>query len=452
METPNISDGLNRRDLLKNAGLVGLGLATLSRGLAAEPLKNVRVGVVGTGGRGTYLLSNLVKLEGVKVPALCDIDVAHLGRAQAVVQEAGQPKPEGYSQGETDWKRLCDRPDLDLVIVATPWKWHAPVCVAAMKAGKHAATEVPAAQTVEECWELVETSEKTKRHCAILENDCYSRESLMTLNMLRAGLLGEPLYAEAGYMHDIRAVKFNTVPNGEPWRIEQSRTRNGNLYPTHPLGPVAWWLDINRGDSLSYLVSTSSTARSLKEFAVKTFGAQDPRAQSDYKLGDINVTMIHTEMGRTITLYHNTNSPRPKEASVRLQCSKGVYNYMMDKIFIDGRSSAASTRGEGWRATHEWEDPAEYKKQYGHKIWSAQEANTRNGAHGGVDYLELYRLVKNLQEGNPLDIDVYDAAAWSVIVPLSEASVASRSKPMDIPDFTRGKWKTRVPIDPDSIV
>jgi len=450
MENPE--NTFNRRDLLRGGALAGLGAAALVRGFAAEPLKNVRVGVVGTGGRGTGLLRNLVRLEGVKVPALCDINEANLARAQAVVQKAGQPKPEGYSRGERDWQRLCDRNDLDVVITATPWQWHTPVCVAAMKAGKHAATEVPAAQTVEECWELVETSEKTGRHCAILENDCYYRDVLMVLNMLRDGLLGEPLYAEAGYMHDIRAVKFGTVPNGEPWRIEPAIHRNGNLYPTHPLGPLSWWFDINRGDSFSYLVSMSSKARSLKEFAAKTFGAQDRRAQTDYKLGDVNVTMIHTEMGRTITLYHDTNTPRPKEHLVRIQGSKGIFNSMMDKIFVDGRSSAASQRRDGWRATHEWEDPSEYRKQYDHKLWRDQETNARNAGHGGVDWMELYRLVKNLQEGKPLDIDVYDAAAWSVIVPLTEASVAGRSKPMDIPDFTRGKWKKRAPIDPDAIV
>ncbi len=441
----------NRREVLKGGALAGVGAAALSEGFAAEPLKSVRVGFVGTGGRGTELLRNLLRLEGVRIVALCDINEANLARAQDLVQKAGQPRPPGYSKSDTDWQRLCDRDDLDLVVNATPWQWHAPISVAAMKAGKHAATEVPAAQTVEQCWELVETSEKTGRHCALLENDCYYREVLMILNMLRDGLLGEPLYAEAGYMHDIRAVKFNTVPNGEPWRLEHAVSRNGNLYPTHPLGPLSWWFGINRGDSFSYLVSMSSKARSLQEFAAKTFGPEDRRSKTQYKLGDVNVTLIHTEQGRTVTLYHDTNTPRPKEHLVRIQGSKGVYNSMMERIFVDGRSSAASKLREGWRATHEWEDPAEYRKQYDHKLWREQEANARNAGHGGVDYLELYRLIKNLREGKPLDIDVYDAAAWSVIVPLTESSVAGRSKPVDIPDFTRGKWKTRAPIDPDAI-
>lgn len=447
MENPQT---YNRRQVLQGGTLAAA--AALNSGFAAPPLKNIRLGFVGTGLRGTSLLRNLLRLEGVKVHALCDIDEAKVARAQDLVVKAGQPKPEGYSRGETDWRRLCDRNDLDLVINATPWQWHAPISIAAMKAGKHAVTEVPAAQTVEECWELVETAEKTGRHCAILENDCYYRVVLMVLNMLRDGLLGEPLYAEAGYMHDIRAVKFGAVPNGgEPWRINHSVSRNGNLYPTHPVGPLAWWFDINRGDSFSYLVSMSSKARSLKEFAAKTFGANDPRAKTDYKLGDVNVTLIHTEMGRTLTLYHDTNTPRPKEHMVRIQGSQGAFNVMLDTIFVDGRSSANSHR-ESWRTGHQWEDPALYRKRYDHKLWRDQEAKARDAGHGGVDWMELYRLVKNLQEGKPLDIDVYDAAAWSVIVPLSEASVAGRSKPMDIPDFTRGKWKKRAPIDPDAIV
>jgi predicted dehydrogenase len=440
----------SRRDALKG-GIALSAASALSPGFAAEPLKNVRVGFVGVGGRGTGLLRSLLRIEGVKVHAIGDINEANLARAQALVEAAGQPKPEGYSHNATDWRRLVDRNDLDLVLNATPWEWHAPICIAAMKAGKHAATEVPAAQTVEECWELVETSEKTGRHCALLENDCYYRNVLMILNMIRGGLLGEPLYAEAGYMHDIRAVKFNTVRNGEPWRLDHSIKRNGNLYPTHPLGPLAWWFDINRGDQFSYLVSMSSKARSLKEFAIKTFGPNDPRSKTEYKLGDVNVTLIQTELGRTIALYHDTNTPRPKEHLVRIQGSKGVYNSMMERIYIDGRSSAANKR-ENFRLRHEWENPAEYHKQYDHKLWRNQETNARGSGHGGVDWMELYRLVKNLQEGKPLDIDVYDAAAWSVIVPLTEASVAGRSKPMDVPDFTRGKWKTRMPIDPDVIV
>jgi predicted dehydrogenase len=424
--------------------------SALAQQVKPGEVKTIRIGFVGTGGRGTELLHNILRLEGVKIPAICDINEKNLARAQDAVVKANMPKPEGYSRSETDFKRLCDRTDLDLVLCATPWQWHTPVCVAAMNAGKHAATEVPAAQTVEECWQLVDTSEKTGKQCVILENDCYYRETLLILNMIRQDVLGDVLFAEAGYLHDIRAVKLGLGPDPEQWRGDQSANRNGNLYPTHPIGPLAWWMDINRGDRFSHLVSMSTKSRSLKEYAVKHIGGNDPRATRDYKLGDVNTTLIRTEKGKTISLYHDTNTPRPKEGLIRVQGTKGVFNSQMNKVFIEGRSNHSDA--EGWKSVHEWEDTAEYRKQYDHKLWQEKGAAAANGGHGGIDYLELYRLVKNLQAGKPHDIDVYDAASWSVIVPLSEASVAGRSKSMDFPDFTRGKWKTRQPVDVDAIV
>lgn len=444
-----MSETFNRRDALKAASAAAL----LSGSLEAQPPSNLivlRIGIVGVGGRGTSLLQNLLRLDGIKVPALCDIDESNLANAQSLVTKAGLPKPEGYARGERDWQRLCDRNDLDLVLCATPWQWHTPVSVAAMKAGKHAATEVPAAQTVEECWELVETSEKTGKQCAILENVCYYRENLMLMNMIRQGVLGEILFAEAGYMHDIRAVKFGVGPNGEPWRIEPSIHRDGNLYPTHAVGPIAWFMDINRGDRFSHLVSMSSKSRSLAEFATKTFGPDDPRSKRQYKLGDVNTTLIRTENGKTINLIHDTNTPRPKELLVRVQGTKGAFNSQIDKVFVEGRSNRFD--GDDWKSKHEWEETAAYRKQYEHKLWQTRGGTAEKaGGHGGIDYLELYRLVRNLQEGKPPDIDVYDAATWSVIVPLSEASVAGGSKSIDFPDFTRGKWKTRKAVDIDSI-
>ncbi len=427
------------RHLLHTASAAALAAGSASAASADAPL---RIGFVGTGGRGTGLIRNLLKIDGVQIPALGDINEERLANAQSLVEAAGQAKPAGYSRGERDYERLCERDDLDLVINATPWKWHTPIAVAAMKAGKHAATEVPAAQTVDECWELIETAEKTGKQCALLENDCYYRHVLFTLNIIRAGLLGEVLFAEGGYMHDIRDVKFGVGRRGEPWRLEESVARDGNLYPTHPLGPIAWWMDINRGDRFAHLTSMSSKARTLKRYATKQFGADDTRAKRDYALGDVNTTLIRTEQGRTISLYHDTNTPRVKEHLIRVQGTKGVYNDMLNKIYIEGRSPEP----------HRWESADEYKKQYDHPLWKAQESAAEGSGHGGIDYMLLYRLVKNLRAGKPLDIDVYDAATWSVIVPLSEESVANRSRTVDVPDFTRGKWKHRAPIDPDTIV
>ena len=438
-----MSKGLSRRETLQ-IGAAGIGLAAQQVARAQDSGKPLRIGIVGTGGRGTGLLRDLLKIDSVEIPAVCDVKEDRTARAQELVVKAGKQKPEAYTRGEKDFLRLCDRNDLDLVLTATPWRWHTPVSVAAMKAGKHAATEVPAAQTVEECWELVETAEATGKHCAMLENDCYYRATLFVLNMIRAGVLGEILYAEGGYMHDLRSVKFNTVSNGEPWRLEPSVKRNGNLYPTHPLGPIAWWMDINRGDRLSYIVSMSSKALTLKQFAAREFGANDPRATQNYAQGDVNTTLIGTEKGHNILLYFDTNTPRVKESLVRVQGSKGVYNHMLEKIFVDGHDAK--------RHNFDWLPLDDYLAKYDHKLWKAQGKRAAGAGHGGIDYLELYRLVKNLREGKPLDVDVYDAATWSVIVPLTESSVANGSRPVDVPDFTRGKWKIRPPVDPDKIV
>ena len=428
-----------RRDILKGAA----ALAGAPAFNAGAPL---RIGFVGVGARGTALLELLLKLGGVQVPAIADIDENNLRRAQAAVEKHGQPRPEGYSRGTTDFQRLCGRNDLDLVLTATPWQWHTPVAVAAMKAGKHAATEIPAAVTVEECWELVETAEKTGRHCAMLENECYARNNLLVFNLIRSGLLGEPMFAEAGYMHDLRSAQFEATP----WLLEESKRRNGNLYPTHPVGPIAWWMDITRGDNFTFLVSMSSKSGGLHEYAAKKFGAGDARSQAQFALGDVNTTLLRTEQGRSVSLYFETSTPRPKEQLIGIQGNKGVYSGMEDKIFIDGRSNKAE--GPNWLHNPAWEEMAAYRETYEHRLWKAHGAQAQGTAHGGTDYMVAWRFLKSFREGKAPDIDVYDAATWSAIAPLSEKSVAARSRPVDVPDFTRGKWKQRVPIDADGIV
>jgi predicted dehydrogenase len=418
-------------------------LAGVTARTARSAPKPLRVGVVGTGARGTALIDLALRFEGIEIPAVCDINEANLARAQNLVESRKGARPEAYSRGETDFRRLCDRKDLDLVLIATPWQWHAPVAVAAMQSGKHAATEPPAAVTLEECWQLVETSEKTGRHCALLENDCYLRQSLMVLNMFRGGLLGEPLFAETGYCQDLRAVAFNTAGNGEPWLLDHSLHRNGNLYPTHAVGPVAWWMDINRGDRFTWLVSMSTRARAMQEFAGKAFGADDRRARASFALGDVNTTLIGTERGRTIHLYFDISTPRPTEKLLRVQGTKGVYSGMLDKIFIDGRSNRSE--GPDWLSDPEWEDIGPYAKEYEHKLWAEHGEAAKTTAHGGSDYMVVHRLIECLRENRPPDIDVYDAASWSAIAPLSESSIAGRHRSVEFPDFTRGRWSSRPP-------
>ena len=436
---------IGRRDILK----AGAGIALATRGSAGQA-KPLRIGLVGVGARGTALLELFLKFGGVQIPAIADIDENHLRRAQGLVEKSGQSRPEGYSGGPKDFQRLCDRNDVDIVLAATPWNWHTRIAVAAMKSGKHAVSEVPAAVTLDECWELVEAVEKTGQQFAMIENQCYSREGLMALNMIRRGLLGEPLFAEGGYMQDLRAVQFAPAGSGKPWLLSESERRNGNLYPTHAIGPLAWWMDITRGDNLAFLVSMSSKSGGLREFAAKHLGPGDARARITFAQGDVNTTLIRTEQGRSYSLYYDTGSPRPKEHLIRVQGTKGVYSPQVDKIFIDGRSN--KNEGPNWLHNPEWEAIDAYREEYEHPLWKTHGGAAKATAHGGTDYMTVYRLLKNFHENKPPDIDVYDAATWSAIAPLTEQSAAGRSRPIDIPDFTRGKWKRRNPLDADAMV
>jgi predicted dehydrogenase len=442
----------NRRDFLKLGAMTGLGAAiggiavsscaTTGRKLGPAPVERfrvpainpVRIGFVGVGGMGSAHVRNFLSIDGVEIKAVCDIVSEKVERIQNWVVESGQLKPNGYSRGERDFERLCAEEDLDLVFTATPWRWHVPVCVAAMKNGKHAATEVPAAVTLDECWELVETAEKFQKHCVMMENCCYDRDEMTIFNILRKGLLGEIIHGEAGYNHDLRALKFSNEGEGL-WRTAHSIKRNGNLYPTHGLGPIAQAMDVNRGDRFDYLVSMSSVSRGLNLFAAEHFGADDPRAKQKYALGDINVSLIRTVKGKTITLYHDTDSPRPYTRINLVQGTKGIAHKWPGRIHIEGKSPA-----------HQWQPLEEYYEEFEHPLWKELREKSAGAGHGGMDFIEDYRLVKCLREGLPTDMDVYDAAAWSVVSELSERSAADRSRPYDFPDFTRSRWQTWEPI------
>jgi len=431
---------LTRRKFIQKSAAAGLalsipGVAENPAGIS-EPGAPVRLGFVGVGRRGTGLLRNVLDMEGVSVPAVCDIDTDHLERARRLVEKSGQKKPEGYSRGPEDYRRMVRREDLDAVITATPVKLHTPVMVAAMEAGKYGATEVPAANTVEECWQLVETSERTGMPCMMLENVCYWRNVLMILNMVQQGLFGEVIHCETGYQHDTRYVTFG--PKGELlWRAKQRMLgRNGNLYPTHAIGPAAWWLNINRGDRFSYLVSMSSKPAGLNNYIIKKFGPDHPNAGRKFDQGAVNTTLIRTERGRTVTLYYDTCLPRPYDLIFRVQGTEGIYMGTLEKIYLEDRSPEA----------HTWEDTGAYYREFEHPIWKALGETARNYGHSGGDYMELHQFLQAVRAGGQPPIDVYDAAAWSVISPLSELSVAERSRPVEFPDFTRGKWKDEKPL------
>lgn len=426
---------INRRDFIRISAMAGLTAASGNVSLAQnQTLDQVRIGFVGTGGMGTNHVRNLVQIPGARITAVCDIREAHAQRAADVIQNAGQPSPTLYTRGERDFERLCAEEELDLVYTATPWRWHVPVCVAAMKNDKHAATEVPAAITLDQCWQLVETSEKTGKHCVMMENCCYDRIELMILNMVRKGLLGELLHAECGYLHDLRGIKFSDQGEGL-WRREHAKKRNGDLYPTHGLGPVSQCMNINRGNQFARLASMSSQSRGLHLFAENQFGIDSPEAKETFVLGDIVTTLIQTTAGQTIVVKHDTNSPRPYSRDIFVQGTKGVVRkYPEEKIHIEGRTSG-----------HDWEALSAYREEFEHPLWKTMAERAKGAGHGGMDFIEDHRLIQNLRSGAELDIDVYDAAAWSAVSALSEESIAKKEF-VDFPDFTRGQWKTRTPL------
>ena len=401
---------------------------------AAAPLETVRVGFVGVGHQGSAHVENFLRIPGVEITAICDIVPAKVAAVRDRVAADGRPRPAGYDRGPQDFRRLCDRDDVDLVFTATPWRWHAPVCLAAMEAGKHAATEVPMAVTLDELWALVETAERTGRHCVMMENCCYDRTEMMVLNMVRHGVLGELLHAECGYLHDLRALKLTDFYEGR-WRVEHSIARNGDLYPTHGLGPVAQWMGINRGNRFDHLVSVATKSRGLGLWAAEHIGPDSPEATREYALGDVVNTLIRTANGETIQLVHDTNGPRPYSRKILLQGTRGVVRkYPEERIHVEGVSEP-----------HRWEELAAYRDRWEHPVWRALEEASRGAGHGGMDYIEDYRLVQCLREGEPMDMDVYDGAAWSAVSALSEASIAGR-RVVDVPDFTRGAWRRRPPL------
>lgn len=407
-------------------------------GYAAPKIETVRIGFIGLGQRGPGAVERMNKIDGVDIKALCDLRPEKAEAAKQILANSSH-KPQLYSGGKDEWKKLCERPDIDLVYIATPWALHTPMAVYAMKNGKHVCVEVPAATTVEECWQLVETSETTKKHCIILENCCYDFFELLTLNLARQGFFGEIIHTEGAYIHDLVHLNFDKEGYYDMWRLKEN-FRNGSLYPTHGLGPVAQLLDINRGDKMDYLVSLSTNDFTMGPKA-KELAASDefykPYANKTFR-GNMNTTVIRTNKGKSIMIQHDVSSPRVYSRIHLLSGTKGS----AQKYPEPGRISKSH---EGWLTE---EEVKQLEKQYEPPIVKkVGELAKQIGGHGGMDFLMDWRTIDCLRNGLPVDMDVYDAAAWSVIAPLSEKSVAKKSSSVDIPDFTSGSWKTNKPVD-----
>ena len=401
-------------------------------GLTCAPMDTVRIAVIGLGMRGEEAVRRLTYLEGIKIVALCDVRPEFVERSLDFLRLKGFDEAVGYS-GQEDWKRVCERPDVDLVYVCTHWDLHTPIAVYAMEQGKHVATEVPAALTLDECWMLVNTAEKTRRHCMMLENCCYDFFEMATLNMAQHGLFGEITNGEGAYIHDLRFLLFDdSTGYWNSWRLQHNIAENGNLYPTHGLGPIAQIMDIHRGDKMNYLVSMSTDQFGLTAEAIKRYGKDSPQAQTDYVRGDMNTTLIRTEKGKVILIQHDVTSPRPYDRLHKVSGTKGfAQKYPYQGICLDEEGHGYLPQSKLDSLLRVYEHPL--VKEIGEK---AREV----GGHGGMDFIMDYRLIYCLRNGLPLDQDVYDAAEWSSIVELSRISVENNSMPVTIPDFTRGAW------------
>ena len=458
----------NRRNFLKKTSLVGAGIAltpNISKanflgterpfsaqymgGFKAPKLDKVRFAFIGVGARGSGHVAQIAAIEGTEVVAISDLYEDWAKKSADVCKEAGKgqrhKKVKLYTNGENDWKKMLEEQKPDAVIIATPWGLHAPMAIAAMNAGSHAFVEVPLALTLKEMWDIVDTSEKTKKHCMMMENVNYGRDELLYLNMCREGAIGELLHGEAAYIHELR-FQMNEVDRGTgSWRTPHYAHRNGNLYPTHGLGPVAQYMNIGRtDDNFKFINAFSSPAKGRQLYAEKNFPADHNWNKLDYKGGDINTSIIKTDLGRTIMVQWDETSPRPYTRHNMIQGTKGTLAGFPTRVALEGGVESATEDHHHWA---QGDALAKIYEKYEHPLYKrVGDLATKMGGHGGMDFMMLFRIVECLRNGEPLDQNVYEGCLWSAVSPLSETSVAANGAPQEFPDFTRGAWKTTAPL------
>jgi predicted dehydrogenase len=459
----------DRRDFIKKGAIAGAGLISMNSVSAnvmqqqSHPINApkkgdmqapVKVGFIGTGSRGRGHINDILSFKNVEIIAICDIQQSSLDLAAKLFADKGIRQPKVYTGNEYSFRDMLEHETPDAVIIATPWEWHVPMSVASMRAGvPYTAVEVSAANTLEECWDLVNVHEETGKELMIMENVCYRRDIMAILNIVRTGLFGEIIHCRCGYEHDLRSVKFNDGINydyvkGGPlkmgkeayseaqWRALHAVRRNGDLYPTHGIGPVANYLDINRGNRFLTLSAMATKSRGLHQFIVENGGKDHPYAGIDFNLGDIVTSMIKCANGETIIVTHDTNLPRPYSLGFRVEGTKGLWYNDGNTIYVEGKSGNP----------HEWDDSAAWIKEYDHLYWRERGKDAEGGSHGGMDYIMLYDFFDAVRNRKPVPLDAYDAAAWSAVSALSEMSVARGGSLVDFPDFTRGKWIKRKPV------
>jgi len=458
---------LDRRDFLRNTALTsaGIALGTLAAGCVSSPtvpaskgaymggfsapkLETIRAAFIGVGARGGDHLSFLASLPGTEIVAISDLYEDHVKKwaelAKGIGKEQRHQNIALYHGDENKWRTMLTEVKPDVVFIATNWNNHAPMAIESMKSGAHAFVEVPIAVTIQEMWDIINTSEETQKHCMMMENVNYSRDELMYLNMCRKGVIGELLHAEAAYIHELRFQMEEQERGTGSWRTHHYAKRNGNLYPTHGLGPVAQYMNLARGeDNFSSLVSFSSPSIGRQDYAKKNYSANHKWNALSYKGGDMNTSIIKTELGRTIMVQWDETSPRPYSRLNLVQGSKGTLAGFPTRVALEGGVEGITDSHHRWV---QGEQLAALYEKYDHPLYKRLNQTAQNSGHGGMDGIMVYRIVECLQNGLPLDQNVYEGCLWSAVAPLSERSVEEGGAPQQFPDFTRGNWKETTPL------
>lgn len=443
---------MNRKDFLANTGLAAASLAVLPTTslFANNADPKVKTAIIGVGLRGQGHLDLLLRRDDVELLAISDIDDRMLTGAKAIINKSGKKMPQIFTGDLYAWKKMLEIKELDAIIIATPWEWHKEMIIGSLEAGiKYVGTEVMLGITLEDHWDVVKAAEKHNAHVMMLENVCYRRDVMAVLNMVRQGIFGEMIHLQGGYQHDLREVKFNNGISayGEGcefgdkgwsearWRTHHSVHRNGDLYPTHGIGPIAHYININRGNRFVNLTSFSSKARGLHEHIVKECGPTHPNAKINFKLGDVVTTSIGCANGETILLQHDTNLPRPYSLGFRVQGTNGLWMDVAKGIHIEGKSKP-----------HQWDEAKKWFEKYDHPLWARWSKEAQGSGHGGMDFYVIHSFIESVKRKTATAMDVYDAAAWSAITPLSERSIEKGNTTVEFPDFTGGQWMNRKPV------
>ncbi len=450
----------NRRNFIKTSALTGAALTFTNqiKAFSSSKKEKIRIGIIGAGFRSHEHIGNFCQRPDVEIIALADPQQRSIDEAIAEIKKYNRPEPAVYKNGDHDYKNLLKRDDIDAVVICSPWEWHSIQAIDAMNAGKTVGMEVCGATKLQDCWDVVNTSEKTKVPLMMMENVCYRRDAMAVLNMVRQGMFGELVHGQGGYEHDLRGVLFNdgkTAYNSgtefgknayseAQWRTQHYVNRNGELYPTHGLGPVAVMMDINRGNRMTKLSSVASKARGLHKYIVEhpKGGEDHPNAKVKFKCGDIVNTQIQCANGETILLTHDTSLQRPYNLGFRVQGTEGIWQ----DYGSGGLSQGFIYFEKAMKHSHKWDTTETWLKTNDHPLWKKYGKDAEGAGHGGMDFFVDHAFIECVKHGAEFPLDVYDFASWYAITPLSEKSIAEGGQLQNIPDFTRGKWKTRKQI------